>query len=186
MNDVLQRIHSTRNAATKDIMRIYGPSWNTINEERKREIFRGLLREGYCDYWGTQLKGKALLEHFIPTNNLKLRLYGAENSGNIFTTCTPCNRSKHNHHPISWMKGEVNSKKTRPYTYKKEERLERFVLFYEEFKHKLKANRKLIHKVEEIHAYAVEKHNELHDLIIGEVNFERDKDGKWIREINER
>ena len=166
MNDVLQRVHSTRNAITKDIMRIHGPTWSENNENRKQTIFEGLFKKGYCNYCGTQIKGKALLEHFVPTNNSKLRLYGAENAGNIFVSCAPCNRSKHNHHPIAWMKGEVNSKKTRPYTYQKEERLEKFILFYEEFKFKLKASKRLTQKVEALHALAVEKHNELHQLII--------------------
>jgi hypothetical protein len=161
-------------------MRIHGPKWTKKNEARKKEIFKGLIKEGHCDYCGTRTKGKHLSEHFIPTNNSKLQLYGAENGGNIFVSCAPCNRSKHNHHPISWMKGEVSSRKSRPYTYDREERLEKFILFYEEFKYKLKANKKLIHKIEEVHALAVEKHNELHNSIVGDSIFERDESGKWI------
>jgi len=107
---VLQRIGSTKNAITKDIMAQYGKKWTDSDEERKKEIFGDLLQEGLCDYCGCQIKGRPAKEHFIPTNNSKSHLYGAEHSGNFFTSCRNCNHSKHNHNPLEWMRGKIRLK----------------------------------------------------------------------------
>jgi len=163
---VLQRIGSTKNAITKDIMAQYGKKWTDSDEERKKEIFGDLLQEGLCDYCGCQIKGRPAKEHFIPTNNSKSHLYGAEHSGNFFTSCRNCNHSKHNHNPLEWMRGKIKTKNKKPYTYNKEERLEKFQKFYDEFSCKLKATPKLVQFIEEMHKKAEKKHAQLNKLIL--------------------
>jgi hypothetical protein len=64
------------------------------------------------------------------------------------------------------MKGKIKTKKKKPYTYNKEERLEKFQKFYDEFSCKLKATPKLIQFIEEIHKKAEKKHAQLHKLIL--------------------
>jgi hypothetical protein len=64
------------------------------------------------------------------------------------------------------MNGKIKTKKKKPYTYNKEERLEKFQKFYDEFSRKLKAAPKLILFIEEMHKKAEKKHAQLNKLIL--------------------
>ena len=140
-SDTRGRASSSNNAIAKDWARISAPPWLTDDETFKRNIFRGILFSGKCDYCGCHLKkSDRERDHFIPSSARRDSLYGADHDGNKFNVCRSCNQFKQSFHPTI-----IIEKMRREHDYRRANAFQRFL---EIFERKLTLRQDVVRKIQ--------------------------------------
>ena len=139
--DTRGRASSSNNAIAKDWARIAAEPWLKEDEDFKRNIFKGILFSGKCDYCGCSLKkSDRERDHFIPSSARRDGLYGADHDGNKFNVCRSCNQFKQSFHPTV-----IIEKMRRDHDYRRANAFQRFL---EVFERKLTLDRNVVERIQ--------------------------------------
>jgi hypothetical protein len=139
--NIINRSGSTRNAVCKDIVGIkLSNIWteqDTLNKIKHFETCKTFIKHDdreICNYCGSinNTNIKYHIEHFIPSCNTTLNIYGANHDGNLFISCSDCNHKKGGKIDLNFT--WILDHEVRDY----------FIRYHELYKHKLYADQNTV------------------------------------------